>query len=130
MLLQALRCPTAPFCSLCTSISLPSPSAWRLQWEQQWGAECSSMLFELPHFALELLVVLPCVQVISRELAVRVVWWLQGAAGARMFAPVPAFLESLFHTSSVQLNRHPPHCMPASTDLLRSAAGDGAAPHS
>ncbi|KAL4855121.1 hypothetical protein ACK3TF_004343 [Chlorella vulgaris] len=42
--------------------------AWRLvpywmnQWEQQWGAECSSMLFELPHFALELLVVLPCVQ--------------------------------------------------------------------
>lgn len=34
-----------------------------LQWEQQWGAECSSMLFELPHFALELLVVLPCVQV-------------------------------------------------------------------
>ncbi|EFN60184.1 hypothetical protein CHLNCDRAFT_133698 [Chlorella variabilis] len=41
--------------------------AWRLvpywmnQWEQQWGAECSSMLFELPHFALELLVVLPCI---------------------------------------------------------------------
>jgi hypothetical protein len=33
-----------------------------LQWEQQWGAECSSMLFELPHFALELLVVLPCAQ--------------------------------------------------------------------
>jgi hypothetical protein len=33
-----------------------------MQWEQQWGAECSSMLFELPHFALELLVVLPCVQ--------------------------------------------------------------------
>lgn len=40
----------------------PLPSR-RLQWEQQWGAECSSMLFELPHFALELLVVLPCVQV-------------------------------------------------------------------
>ena len=36
---------------------------WLNQWEQQWGAECSSMLFELPHFALELLVVLPCVQV-------------------------------------------------------------------
>lgn len=31
--------------------------------EQQWGAECSSMIMELPHFALELLVVLPCAQV-------------------------------------------------------------------
>lgn len=36
---------------------------WLNNWEQQWGAECSSMLFELPHFAIELLVVLPCVQV-------------------------------------------------------------------
>lgn len=37
---------------------------WLNNWEQQWGAECSSMLFELPHYALELLVVLPLVQVI------------------------------------------------------------------
>ncbi|KAI3429895.1 hypothetical protein D9Q98_010206 [Chlorella vulgaris] len=50
--------------------------AWRLvpywmnQWEQQWGAECSSMLFELPHFALELLVVLPCVQILCGRLRV------------------------------------------------------------
>lgn len=35
--------------------------AWRLipywlnNWEQQWGAECSSMMFELPHFAGECL---------------------------------------------------------------------------
>lgn len=36
---------------------------WLNNWEQQWGAECSSMMFELPHFAVELLVVLPCVQV-------------------------------------------------------------------
>lgn len=36
---------------------------WLNNWEQQWGAECSSMMFELPHFATELLVVLPCVQV-------------------------------------------------------------------
>ncbi len=42
---------------------------WRLipyflnNWEQSWGAECSSMTFELPHFAVELLVILPCVQV-------------------------------------------------------------------
>ncbi len=36
---------------------------WLNNWEQQWGAECSSMMFELPHFAIELLVVLPCVQV-------------------------------------------------------------------
>ncbi len=36
---------------------------WLNNWEQQWGAECSSMLFELPHFAIELLVVLPSVQV-------------------------------------------------------------------
>ncbi len=31
--------------------------------EQKWGAECSSMMFELPHFAIELLIILPCVQV-------------------------------------------------------------------
>jgi hypothetical protein len=37
---------------------------WLNSWEQQWGAECSSVMFELPHFALELLVVLPCVQVL------------------------------------------------------------------
>ena len=42
---------------------------WRLipyflnNWEKQWGAECSSMMFELPHFAFELLVILPIVQV-------------------------------------------------------------------
>lgn len=36
---------------------------WLNNWEQQWGAECSSMMFELPHFAVELLVVLPLVQV-------------------------------------------------------------------
>ena len=36
---------------------------WLNNWEQQWGAECSSMLFELPHYALELLVILPLVQV-------------------------------------------------------------------
>ena len=36
---------------------------WLNNWEQRWGVECSSMMFELPHFALELLVVLPCVQV-------------------------------------------------------------------
>jgi len=38
---------------------------WLNSWEQQWGAECSSVMFELPHFALELLVVLPCVQVLT-----------------------------------------------------------------
>ena len=38
---------------------------WLNSWEQQWGAECSSVMFELPHFALELLVVLPCVQVLA-----------------------------------------------------------------
>lgn len=50
--------------------------AWRLipywlnNWEQQWGAECSSMIFELPHFALELLVVLPCVQILCARLRI------------------------------------------------------------
>jgi hypothetical protein len=39
---------------------------WLNNWEHQWGAECSSMMFELPHFAAELLVVLPCVQVSPR----------------------------------------------------------------
>ena len=38
---------------------------WLNNWEQQWGSECNSMMFELPHFALELLVVLPCIQVCS-----------------------------------------------------------------
>ena len=36
---------------------------WLNNWEQSWGAECSSMMFELPHFAVELLVILPCIQV-------------------------------------------------------------------
>ncbi|KAK9806487.1 hypothetical protein WJX73_002224 [Symbiochloris irregularis] len=41
---------------------------WLNNWEQQWGAECLSMLFELPHYALELLVVLPLVQIICARL--------------------------------------------------------------
>lgn len=36
---------------------------WFNQWEQQWGVECTSLLFELPYFATELLVILPFVQV-------------------------------------------------------------------
>lgn len=43
---------------------------WLNSWEQQWGAECSSVMFELPHFALELLVVLPCVQIMSSRLKI------------------------------------------------------------
>ena len=38
---------------------------WLNNWEQQWGSECNSMMFELHHFALELLVILPCIQVRS-----------------------------------------------------------------
>lgn len=38
---------------------------WFNQWEQQWGVECTSLLFELPYFATELLVILPFVQVRS-----------------------------------------------------------------
>eukprot|EP00798_Chlamydomonas_sp_ICE-L_P023004 gene23004-30196_t len=41
---------------------------WLNNWEQQWGAECSSMTFELPHFAMELLVILPCVQILATPL--------------------------------------------------------------
>lgn len=50
--------------------------AWRLipywlnNWEQQWGAEASSMLFELPHFAVELLVILPCVQILCSRMRI------------------------------------------------------------
>ena len=50
--------------------------AWRLvpywlnAWEQAWGAECASMMFELPHFAAELLVVLPVVQVLCARLKI------------------------------------------------------------
>jgi hypothetical protein len=50
--------------------------AWRLipfwlnHWESNFGAECSSILFELPHFALELLVVLPLVQIVAGRLRV------------------------------------------------------------
>ncbi|KAK9906901.1 hypothetical protein WJX75_009933 [Coccomyxa subellipsoidea] len=43
---------------------------WLNNWEQQWGAECSSMMFELPHFAMELLVVLPCVQILCARLKI------------------------------------------------------------
>jgi hypothetical protein len=47
-----------------TADNSPDAARCRLNnWEQQWGAECSSMMFELPHFAVELLVILPCVQV-------------------------------------------------------------------
>ena len=50
--------------------------AWRLvpywlnAWEQAWGAESASMMFELPHFAAELLVVLPVVQVLCARLKI------------------------------------------------------------
>lgn len=36
---------------------------WLNRWEHTWGAEVSSMMFELPHFATELLIILPIVQV-------------------------------------------------------------------
>ncbi len=49
---------------------------WRLvpfflnKWEADFGAECSSILFELPHFATELLVILPSVQLVATRLRV------------------------------------------------------------
>jgi len=43
---------------------------WLNRWESNFGAECSSILFELPHFALELLVVLPLVQIICGRLRI------------------------------------------------------------
>eukprot|EP00775_Hariotina_reticulata_P013637 gene13637-13760_t len=46
---------------------------WLNNWEQQWGAECSSMMFELPHFAVELLIILPCVQILCSRMKVLVV---------------------------------------------------------
>ena len=36
---------------------------WLNNWERRWGAECTSVLFELPHFAFDLWVVLPLAQV-------------------------------------------------------------------
>jgi len=55
---------------------------WLNNWEQAWGAECSSMMFELPHFAIELLVVLPCVQLLCSRMKILVmpVVELQAAA--------------------------------------------------
>jgi hypothetical protein len=50
--------------------------AWRLipfifnRWESTFGAECSSILFELPHFATELLVVLPLTQLLAGRLRI------------------------------------------------------------
>ena len=43
---------------------------WLNNWEQSWGAECSSMMFELPHFAVELLVILPCVQILCSRMKI------------------------------------------------------------
>lgn len=78
-----LACRVPPCPAFCAAIASPCTSppthtshllgTCTVQWEQQWGAECSSMLFELPHFALELLVVLPCVQV-GKLITARMVW--------------------------------------------------------
>lgn len=43
---------------------------WLNKWESNFGAECSSILFELPHFALELLVILPSVQIMAGRMRV------------------------------------------------------------
>ena len=43
---------------------------WLNKWESTFGAECSSILFELPHFALELLVILPSVQIMAGRMRV------------------------------------------------------------
>lgn len=43
---------------------------WLNVWEQQWGAECSSMTFELPQYAVELLIILPCVQILCSRMKV------------------------------------------------------------
>lgn len=43
---------------------------WLNKWESSFGAECSSILFELPHFALELLVILPCVQIMAGRMRI------------------------------------------------------------
>lgn len=45
---------------------------WLNNWEQNWGTECSSMLFEVPRFAMELLVILPCVQIVASRLKILV----------------------------------------------------------
>lgn len=50
--------------------------AWRLvpfwlnRWESSFGAECSSLIFELPHFAAELLIVLPLTQILTGRLRI------------------------------------------------------------
>lgn len=43
---------------------------WLNKWESNFGAECSSILFELPHFALELLVILPMVQILAGRMRI------------------------------------------------------------
>jgi len=43
---------------------------WLNKWESNFGAECSSILFELPHFAMELLVILPSVQIMAGRMRV------------------------------------------------------------
>lgn len=43
---------------------------WLNKWERNFGAECSSIMFELPHFALELLFVLPLCQIVTGRLKI------------------------------------------------------------
>ena len=43
---------------------------WLNKWESNFGAECSSILFELPHFAMELLIILPMVQIMAGRMRV------------------------------------------------------------
>lgn len=71
----------------------------------QWGAECSSMMFELPHFAVELLVVLPCIQV--------------GAASASGACSLCA--ARLRHAGHAPSHRPcPPASRPPAADLVRA----------
>jgi hypothetical protein len=54
---------------------------WLNNWERKWGAECASMLFEVQHFATELALVIPCVQVLSVRL--RMLIFVERPGGGR-----------------------------------------------
>lgn len=69
---------------------------WLNAWEQQWGAECSSMTFELPQFAVELLIILPCVQILCSRMKVLAMPSVQAALPRGWDAASPAQIQEAF----------------------------------
>lgn len=86
---------------------------WMNNWEQNWGTECSSMLFEVPRFAIELLVILPCVQIVASRLKIL------AAAQIRVVVPVNDAEEVRRDNVAVNIVKGHWELDPAQRDILK-----------